>query len=279
VNAKRRDKKGVKKREGRKKTGRSATITPRDDAIMLALFLCRYLSTAELAILFFNSKSAARRRLAELANKGYLEPRSLYATMPTWDRRGKCENVWHLTKMGFETVAESLGLDDERYVPKQLGQEGAVHHVKTAEVYVAAKADLDEILGPYPAWSWEHEKRAQDSYRYSGRLMGHQPDAHVRFADHLFVVERQTRESRVGPKAIDDKVSSHATYARVRLDEPDKMDVLFACDDKRVAELAERAGKRYGVDVIAGSVEHVAYYLYQSALRLAPEAGESVRVR
>ena len=217
----------MKKRDGRKKTGRSATITPRDDAIMLALFLCRYLSTAELAILFFNSKSAARRRLAELANKGYLEPRSLYATMPTWDRRGKCENVWHLTKQGFEMVAESLGLDDERYLPKQLGQEGAVHHVKTAEVYVAAKADLDEILGPYPAWSWEHEKRAQDSYRYSGRLMGHQPDAHVRFADHLFVVERQTRESRVGPKAIDDKVSSHATYARVRLDEPDKMDVLL----------------------------------------------------
>jgi hypothetical protein len=266
----------VKKRDGRKKTGRSATITPRDDAIMLALFLCRYLSTAELAILFFNSKSAARRRLAELVNKGYLEPRSLYATMPTWDRRGKRENVWHLTKQGFEMVAESLGLDDERYVPKQLGQEGAIHHVKTAEVYVAAKADLDEILGPYPAWSWEHEKRAQDSYRYSGRLMGHQPDAHVRFADHLFVVERQTRESRVGPKAIDDKVSSHATYARVRLDEPDKMDVLFACDDKRVAELAERAGKRYGVDVIAGSVEHVAYYLYQSALRLAPEAGKTV---
>jgi hypothetical protein len=176
-------------------------------------------------------------------------------------------------------VAESLGLDDERYVPKQLGQEGAVHHVKTAEVYVAAKADLDEILGPYPAWSWEHEKRAQDSYRYSGRLMGHQPDAHVRFADHLFVVERQTKESRVSPKAIDDKVSSHATYARVRLDEPDKMDVLFACDDKRVVELAERAGKRYGVDVIAGSVEHVAYYLYQSALRLAPEAGEAVPLR
>jgi hypothetical protein len=44
-----------------------------------------------------------------------------------------------------------------------------------------------------------------------------------------------------------------------------------------VAELAERAGKRYGVDVIAGSVEHVAYYLYQSALRLAPEVGKSVR--
>jgi hypothetical protein len=266
----------MKKRDGRKKTGRSATITPRDDAIMLALFFCRYLSTTQIAILFFNSKSAARRRLAELANKGYLEPRSLYATMPTWDRRGKCENVWHLTKNGFEMVAESLSLDDERYVPKQLGQEGAVHHVKTAEVYVAAKADLDEILSPYPAWSWEHEKRAQDSYRYSGRLMGHQPDAHVRFADHLFVVERQTRESRVGLRAIDDKVSSHATYARVRLDEPDKMDVLFACDDKRVAELAERAGRRYGVDVIAGSVEHVAYYLYRSALRLAPEVGETI---
>jgi uncharacterized protein (DUF3084 family) len=77
----------ITKRDGRKKTGRRATITPRDDAIMLALFLCRYLSTTQLAILF-NSKSAARRRLAQLEDKGYIEPRNLYATMPTWDRRG-----------------------------------------------------------------------------------------------------------------------------------------------------------------------------------------------
>src|SRR5215218_4703742 len=111
----------MKKRDGRKKTGRSATITPRDDAIMLALYFCRYLSTAQLAALFFNSKSAVRRRLADLVNKGYLEPRSLYATKPTWDRRGKCENFWHLTNQGFYTAAESRGLYDDRHVPKQLG--------------------------------------------------------------------------------------------------------------------------------------------------------------
>lgn len=255
-------------------TARSETITSRDDRLFRALFFCRYLNTTEIAALFFNSKSAARRRLPQLQHKGYIEGRSLYITMSTWDRPGKKENVYHLTKKGFETVTESLKLYEEKYVSKQLGQKGAVHHVKAAEVYVTAQADLDEILGPYPEWEWLHEKKAEDSYHASGIDLRHQPDAHVVFANHTFVIERQTRESRIGVKGMEEKVSGHATWARKRTDEPENVEVLFACDDKRVAEQAERAGKRYGIDVVGGSVEEIAYYLYQSALRLVPEPGE-----
>lgn len=254
------------------KFGRKETITARDDAIMRTIFFCRYNNTSQLARSFFGSKSAARRRLAELTDehKGYIEPRRLYFTTSTWERGGQCENVWHLTKKGFETVTESLGLDGERYVSKQLGQEGAVHHVKTAEVYVAARADLEEILGPYPSWSWLHEKKAHEAFEFENRQQAHQPDARITFAGHTFVIERQTRESRISQKGVDDKISAHAVWARTRTDDPEAVDVLVACDEKRVSEAAERAGKRYGMDVIAGGVEQIAHYLYQSALRLRP---------
>lgn len=261
--------------DGKKKIARKDTLTPRDDAIMRALFFCRYVSTSGMATLFFNSKSAARRRLSELADpdKGYLDSRQLYLTMPTWDRQGKHENIYHLTKKGFEQAAESLGLYDERFVSRQLGQKGAVHHAKTAELFVAAEANLDQILGSYPAWEWEHEKKAEDSYEYDGSRLRHQSDAHVHFSGHTFIVERQTRESRIGQSSLSDKLSAHATWARTRTDDPEKVEALFACDDRRVAEQAERAGERYGIEVMAGSVEEVAYYLYQSALRLAPDDG------
>lgn len=262
--------KNGKGKDGKGRNGRRASLTPRDDKLMRALYFCRYVATSELAALFFGSKSAARRRLAQLEGKGAIESRNFFITMPEWDAHGKCENVYHLSKVGFETVTESLGLYDERHVANQLGQEGAVHHAKTAEVYVAIKADLDKILGPYPAWEWEHEKKAHDRYRYAGKTMGHQPDAHVRFADRVFVIERQTEESRPKPRDVDDKVSGHAVWAQTRTDDPAAVEVLFACDERRVAELAERAGERYGIDVVAGGVEDVAHYLYQRALRLAP---------
>ena len=47
-------------------TGRKGTITERDQRLLEAVFVCRYLSTRQLARLFFNSTSRARTRLPEL---------------------------------------------------------------------------------------------------------------------------------------------------------------------------------------------------------------------
>jgi hypothetical protein len=250
--------------------GRRDTVTPRDDLILAALYFCRYLSTTLIAQMFFNSKSAARRRLSQLALKGYIDARNMFFAMPEWETLGKCENVWHLTKKGFDTATESLGLREEHYVPKQLGQAGSIHHVQTAEVYVAAKESLDENVGPYPAWEWKHERKAHEEFERANESLGHQPDAHVLFHGHTFVIERQTRESRIDSRKVDEKVKGHAIWSRVRADDPETVEVLFACDDDRVAEAAVRAGERYGVEVYAGDVGKVAHYLYQSAQRLKP---------
>jgi len=249
-------------------TGRKGAITERDQRILEAVFVCRYLSTRQLARLFFTSTSRARTRLPELEKKGYLQKRSVYLVAPTRDHPGVRETVWHLTKAGFESVAETLG-SEEGYTPKQLLPEKARHYVRTAEVYVAARPGLDRELGPHPAWQWRHEKRAADAYEYADAPYVHQPDAHVLFRDHVFIVERQTAEARLGPKGVYKKLEDHGRYAKVVLKKPEETQVLFACDNVAVAQAAERAGREHGVYTVAGSVGRIAHHLYQSAIRLS----------
>lgn len=84
-------------------TGRKGTITERDQRLLEAVFVCRYLSTRQLARLFFNSTSRARTRLPELEKKGYLDKRSVYLVSPVRDHPGVRETVWHLTKGAAST--------------------------------------------------------------------------------------------------------------------------------------------------------------------------------
>ena len=85
----------------------------------------------------------------------------------------------------------------------------------------------------------------------------------------MFIVERQTAESRLGPRGVYKKVAAHKRYAKVVLKKPEETEVLFACDSSTVAEVAERAGKEHGIYTLAGSVDRIARHLYQSALRLS----------
>ncbi len=246
--------------------GRRGTITQRDQKILETLFFCRYLSTKQIAALFFGSVGRARARLIELDDKQYITRRTMYVRDPTWETRSAPEAVWHLTKGGFDAVVQSLELDED-YTPNQLLPKWARHYVLANEVYVAARDGLDDELHPYPEWEWRHEKRALYEGEYQNEKYKHNPDAHVVFRDHTFIVERQTAESKVGPKAIYKKVADHKLYARLRLGGP--AEVLFACDDLRVARQAERAGEEYGMRVIGGDVARIADYLYTSAVRLS----------
>jgi hypothetical protein len=247
-------------------SGKAGTITPRDQDILETLFFCRYLSTKEIAALFFTSTGRARARLPELEEKGYVQGRTMYVRDPSWDDRAARETVWHLKKAGFDSVVETLDLE-EAYVPKQLLPKQARHYVLTNEVYVAAKADLDAELGPYPGWEWRHEKRVHYSGEYENVPYAHKPDAHVLFRGHTFIIERQTAASKVGPKAIEKKVIDHKRYVELRLETP--AEVLFACDDPVVAQAAERIGDRHGLRVTGGDVGRIANYLYTSAVRLS----------
>lgn len=240
----------------------------RDQRLLEAGFVCRYLSTRLIALLFFNPASRARTRLPELEKKGYLDKRSVYLVSPTRDHPGVRETVWHLTKAGFESVAETLGFEEA--TPRSSSSpEKARHYVRTAEVYAAARPALDRELGSHPAWEWRYEKRAADAYEYADAPYVHQPDAHVLFRDHVFIVERQTGEAKLGPKGVYRKIEVHGRYARVVLKKPEETQVLFACDDPMVAEVAERAGSEHRTYTVSGSVDRIANHLYRSALRLS----------
>ena len=234
----------------------------------MALFSCRYLSTKLLARLFFPSEGKARARLAKLAKKGYIKGRTMYVVEPkSWDERVSPQGVWHLTKAGFDSVAETLGVD-ETYATKPLLPEQARHYVRAAEVYAAAKDRLDGELGPYPEWEWRHEKRVIYSGEYENAPYLHKPDAHIIFRGHTFILERQTAESKIGPKKIYEKVRDHMRYVELRLKSP--AEVLFAFDTDNPSMIAEaaRAGEQYGIRVVAGDVARVADYLENCAARL-----------
>lgn len=248
--------------------GRKGTTTARDQQIFEVLFFCRYLSTKQLTALFFGSGSRARTRLGQLKDKGYLDRRSMYVRAPTsWQDRGTIETVWYLTKPAFDSVAATHDYK-ESYTPKQLLDETVRHYVLANEVFVLARPYLDAELGPYPKWEWRHERRAFYQAEYANVPYQHKPDAHILFREHTFILERQTAESRPGPKKIYKKVEDHARYVQIKLRSAAEVLFAFDTDDTRLIEEAERAGELYGIRVVAGDVWDVAHYLYNSAVRL-----------
>lgn len=258
------------------KTGREGMLGPHDEGIMRDLFFCRYLSTTQIAQLHYNSPRRASSRLAQLKKKGVVGSRVIYTMAPSGGFPGKREAVWHLTKDAFEMVAESLDMTPELreravWTPKQLGPEKTRDHIKVNELYVAAKASLDYYAGSYPGWLWEHEKWAAVEYEFANERHAHRPDAHVSFFGALFIIERQTRESRATSREIREKVEGHALYAGRFLCDLDNAQVVFATEERRVVEAARRAGRDYGIFVFAGDVMAAAHHLYQSALRLMPD--------
>ena len=178
--------------------GKKGTLTARDMASMESIFFARYLDNAQVHRLHFTSSSRTRTRLYKLQEKGAIKALNFR------DALGRPRVCWRLTREGFETVAADLDYD-ERWTPKQLGPERLRHHVATNEVFVAARRpfaeipSLDDTLGPYPGWEWLHEARAADAYEYAGEEYRYQPDAEVWLCGSLFIVERQTRLSRVSP--------------------------------------------------------------------------------
>ena len=249
-------------------TGRSGTITERDTEILMALFFCRYLSTGQLHRLFFGSAGRARARLADLQAKGYITGRSMYIVEPKdWDNRVSPQAVWHLTKAGFDSITESLGIE-ETYASKPLQPKEARHYVRAAEVYAAAKEALDDELDPYPEWEWRHEKRVLYTGEYANVPYQHKPDAHILFRGHTFILERQTAESKVGPKKIYKKIEDHKRYVELKLKAPAEVLFAFDTDGSHLVDAAVRAGEQYGIRVVAGGVGRVADYLHNSAVRL-----------
>ena len=115
------------------------------------------------------------------------------------------------------------------------------------ETYAAIKETLDDELDPYPEWEWHHEKRVLYTGEYANVPYQHKPDAHVVFRGHTFILERQTAESKVGPKKIYKKVEDHKRYVELKLRAP--AEVLFAFDahGSHLVDTAIRAGEQHDI--------------------------------
>lgn len=249
--------------------GRESVVTPQDLSIFEDVFWGRYITTAQVARKYYNSTARARTRLNQLKKKGYLRSRLIYTLAPKQKYPGVRETVWHLSKAAFDMMSHSFDRDDT-WVPKDFSAENTRHYVQTNEVYFAAKESLDTNLGPYPEWEWEHEGRAYERWELAGDARVHQPDAHVLFRHNLFIIERQTRESNITQKKIEEKVQGHKAYVTKLLEmDPDDVQILFACDEQGVADAAKRAGKKHGIHVATGDAEQIGLHLYQNALRLS----------
>lgn len=256
--------------------GKKGAVTERDERVCRDIFRARYLSTPQLHRLHFGSESRTKMRLGRLTEKGWVR------NMVFYDDLGRRRTCWRLTKDGFESQAASLNLDDETWTPKQLGPEKIRHYIQTNEVYTALKTpfnkdkSLDEILGPYPHWEWLNEQRASDSFEYANESFDHQPDAEVWFAGKLFIIERQTTESRVKTEDIYDKVKGHRSYALYGADlELSDAEVLFACDDQRIADTARRAGEHHKLSVVADSSEKIASHIRSRASEVVEQIKRS----
>lgn len=239
------------------KTGRAGTVTPRDNATFRDLYLCRFLSTQQIAALRFPSLESARVRLYSLMRKGWLVNQVHRPNLV----------LWRLSRDGFERQRVSLERGKEPTPDFFLGQK-VDHYVEANDLYAEVAPRLERLLGPYPAWEWRNEGRSFRRYELAGRRFAHQPDAEIRLPGRLFFFERQSRRARYAQKHIREKVAAYRTYTDRVLNPALSVEILFACDLERERRAAVEAGHEFGLDVAASSVKGIAAHLEALAQRV-----------
>ena len=245
-------------------SGKKGMLTDRDNAILLDLYFTRILSTKQIALLYFPSEAAAKKRLYLLANlKGVIEPITVESGL----------TVWTLTKPAFWRAAEFVypddryrGFPEERFIP---------HMLDANDLYVALRKDLDRIFGEHPAWEWSDETRliwlrSSGSNERSKRAKKNQPDAELTFAGNRYFIERQTIRSHASAKELDEKVDRYRRYFS-RIEQPaGELEVIFACEKSHVKDNVLESAEKYDIDLSAGTVQQVADYLIEQAEEAAP---------
>ncbi len=238
------------------RTGKAGTLTPRDDRLLEDLYFCRFLSTQQIAALRFPSFESARVRLYALMRKGWVVNQLHWPNLV----------LWRLSREGFERRRASL--DQEKEPTPDFFQGPKVrHYLEANDLYCELAPRLEQALGPYSAWEWRNEGRAFRRYELGDRRLAHQPDAEVILPNGLFFLERQSGRAKYGREVIRGKVVAYKTYVeRVLRPEPERVEVLFACDREREKRAAVESGNELGVVVVASSVRGVASYLEACAL-------------
>lgn len=240
-------------------SGKEGMLTKRDEAIITDLYFTRMLSTEQIAALYFKTEATAKKRLYDLRRlKGVVEPLTPETGL----------TVWALTKPAFLRAAEFVypedryrGFPEPRFIP---------HMLDTNDLYVGLRNHLDRLFGEHPSWEWTDEarlwwQRNSKGNSSSTRAKRSQPDAELTFADHRYLIERQTKRSRKTREELDQKVDGYRRYFSRQKETAGEMEVIFACDVERDMESVVTAAEKYNVQITAGTVEDITGYLIQQA--------------
>lgn len=257
-------------------SGRSGTLTARDEQILTDLYLTSYLTTGQIASMHFDSGSgpseaAAYRRLYRIAPKGHLFAQTI--TTP----EGGTHKVWCLTEEGFEREHRHLsgGIRPEKealLTPKSGRLE---HFLSTCEVYCRAapmlrrylgEPDLDEEEG----WSWRHEYRCGHQVTLGDRERRVKPDGEAVILGTTLYLESQTKRSHASAERMVEKVDAYAMFFKhVLKDREDRHQLLVLTGESAVARAVEEKGNELGILVVGGNLEKLVEHMEDTTYRLS----------
>lgn len=167
---------------------RSRRATARDGRILLALAKMRFLTTSQLARLYFGgSRSATNKRLRTLMDQGLVR---------VWARNLSEENLYSITRAGDREIQKTTEGRDHAPSPPR-GPDGNLDHLLAInEVRVSLAVSLPRVRGMLTWWRSEWDLRAVGP----SRLI---PDAlfSIRWEDgqeHSFALELDNATKSIG---------------------------------------------------------------------------------
>lgn len=256
---------------------KGSTPTRRDEAIFTDLYLSRYLTTNQIAKMYFVSNSgapnkertsveAADRRLQRLASHGWIVAHKHLMTGPTTTRK-----LWSLTESSFERQREILSDNKEAKAPQRPPLANLEHRIGISDIYrdcsMAFRMLLDEptldMSTGIKSWSWYHEGKIDRSIMKNSGTQKLKPDAELHTPGLIFFIEYQTEDSRIGNAAMNDKISNYERYITHLLPEQTDAEphLVVATDASWVVEATTTRAKELNFKAIAGNLGEATSYI------------------
>ena len=239
---------------------RQFTVNTRDESMLTSLFFARYQTTGQLQQGHFKTEKTCSNRLHKLARMGLIE---------YW-RPWVGHQVWRLSRSGWERETDHFR-QQVRYKRKWPKAGGLEHILEISDFYVAIAPELNEEVGGYPNWEWRDEPRAYKTYPLPGNKRGyHRPDAEIHVGDLVFFLERQSARSRRTRQTFDAKCEGYKQYIEYAELDPDKAQIVFACDTERDKEYAHNAAVKYDLGHIWGGARDTTDVVLEMVKEAAP---------
>lgn len=254
-------------------SGNSAHLKQRDEALLQDLYLVRYLTTSQIARMYFlmpdetgqrtrASASAADRRMYRLSKQGWLRNHpELRSTL------GNTYKLWVLSELAFDRERREMGEGPEQGMPPAPKIGRLDHLVHINDLYVACAPTLRFFLGEpdsdgSESWTWRYEGKHPRQITGSVHEQKLRPDAEIQVGQTTFFVEYQSIQSRVTVEKIQAKTDNYARYVdRVLEVPPDQAQLLMVTDQPRIAQATSQRASDLGLHARCGDIEAINEYL------------------